>query len=277
MVVRRLDLDIAKQKVPGLQTKDYIVVFGGITWMKLDQEPFKDIRVRRALGIAANWQEILDTNAWSQGQGVPNPAIPAAFKDWSIPISDLPSEGRELYEHNTAKAKKLLAEAGFPGGFKTPLDTTPGYGPDYMDAVQINLRNLKSAGVDVDLKLKEYGAYISTTIFGKFEKMATGLFGGWNDPDSYLYRYYMPEQPLNAGGVNDPKVTEMIKVQRRTFDVKKRREIIFDLQRYLSQRAYYLYGPSVSAVAAWAPYVKNFSPNTGHDMGGRMMAAWLDR
>lgn len=277
MVVRRIDLDIAKQKIPGLGTRDYIVVFGGITWMKLDQEPFKDIRVRRALAIAGNWQEVLDTNAWSQGQGVPNPAIPAAFKDWSIPISELPPDGRELYEHDTAKAKKLLAEAGHPNGFKTPLDTTPGYGPDYMDAVQINLRNLKSAGVEVDLKLKEYGAYVSSTIFGKFEKMSAGLFGGWNDPDSYLYRYYMPEQPLNAGGINDPKVADMIRLQRRTFDVKKRREIIYDIQRYVSQRAYIVYGPSVSAVAAWAPYVKNFGPNIGHDVGGRLMVAWLDK
>ncbi len=277
MVVRRIDLDLAKQKIPNLQTRDYIVVFGGITWMKLEQEPFKDLRVRRALSMARNWQEILDTNAWSQGHGVPNPAIPAAFKDWSIPIAELPPDGREGYEQNLAKARKLLADAGYPNGFTTPLDTTGGYGPDYMDAVQIDLKNLKAAGVDVDLKLKEYGAYVSSTIFGKFEKMASGLFGGWNDPDSYLYRYYMPEQALNAGGVNDPKVTEMIRLQRRTFDVKKRREVIYDLQRYLSQRAYIIYGPSVSAVAAWAPYVKNFGPNIGHDMGGRLMAAWLDK
>jgi hypothetical protein len=30
-------------------------------------------------------------------------------------------------------------------------------------------------------------------------------------------------------------------------------------------------------VSAWEPYVKNFSPNLGHDYGGRLMAAWLDR
>ena len=69
----------------------------------------------------------------------------------------------------------------------------------------------------------------------------------------------------------------MIRLQRRTFDVAKRRDILWDLQRYVAQQAYYLYGPSVSAVAAWAPYVQNYAPNIGHDVGGRMMAAWLDR
>ena len=58
----------------------------------------------------------------------------------------------------------------------------------------------------------------------------------------------MPGQPLNAAGVNDPKLTEMIRLQRRTFDVAKRREIIYDIQRYVAQQVYCLYGPSVSAV-----------------------------
>ena len=164
-----------------------------------------------------------------------------------------------------------------PNGFKTPFETTAGYGPDYMDAVQIGLKNWKAAGVEMDLKLKEYGAFISSTIFGKFDKMAGGLFGGSNDADAYVHRIFTPGQPLNAGGVDDPKITEMIRLQRRTFDVAKRRDILWDLQRYISQTTYYLYGPSVSAVAAWAPYVKNFGPNIGHDTGGRIMAAWLDK
>lgn len=277
MVVRRLDLDIARQRKPGLQTAEHTVVFGGITWMKLDQDPFRDVRVRRALAQAGNWREILETNAWSQGHGVPNPAVPAAFRDWSIPIAELPPDTRRLYEHNTAEAKRLLREAGLPNGFKTPLETTGGYGPDWLDSLQVTVKNWKSAGVETDLKLKEYGAFISTTIFGKFERMATGLFGLWLVPDSYLYNHYMPGQLLNAGGVNDPKLAEMIRLQRRTFDLRKRRDVLYDIQRYCAQQAYVLYGPSVSAMAAWEPYVKNFAPNIGFDYGGRLMVTWLDR
>ncbi len=124
MVVRRIDLDIAKQRKPGLGTRDYVVVFGGITWMKLDQEPFKDVRVRRALAMASNWREVLETNAWSQGHGVPNPAVPAALREWSIPIDQLPPEGRKLYEHDPREAKRLLAEAGLRNGLKVPIETT---------------------------------------------------------------------------------------------------------------------------------------------------------
>jgi peptide/nickel transport system substrate-binding protein len=276
MVVRRIDLDVAKQKIPGLHTRDYIVLFGGITWMKLDQDPFKDVRVRRAMGVAQNWREILETNAWSQGHGSPNPAIPAALKEWSIPIDQLPPEGRRLYEPDPAAAKRLLGEAGHPNGLKVPVETTAGYGPDYMDAVEVALRNWKSAGIETELKLKEYGAFVSSTILGKFEKLAVGLRGGTTDVEAYL-RVYLPGDPLNAGGVNDPKLTEMIRLQRRTFDATKRRDVLYDIQRYVSQQAYYLFGASVNCVAAWKPSVKNFGPNIGHDMGGRLVAAWLDK
>ena len=277
MVVRRLDLDVARQRKPALQTAPFIVGFGGMTWMKLEQEPFRDVRVRRALAQASSWRETLETNAWSQGHGVPNPAVPAAYREWSIPISELPPESRRLYEHDPAEARRLLREAGLPNGFRSTIETTGGYGPDWLDAVQVALRNWKTAGIEVDLKLKEYGAFIATTIFGKFERMGIGLFGLWQVPDSYLYNYYVPGQITNASGVNDPKLTEMIRLQRRTLDVRKRRDIVYDVQRYCAQQCYMLYGPSVNAVSAWEPYVKNFAPNIGIDYGGRLMAAWLDR
>lgn len=277
MVVRRVDLDLARQRKPGLQTAEVITGFGGITWMKLDQEPFKDVRVRRALAQASNWKEILETNAWSQGHGLPNTAVPAAFKEWALPIAELPPDARRLYETNAAEARRLLREAGLPGGFKTTLETTPGYGPDYLDAIQIALRSWKEAGIEVDLKLKEYGAFVSSTIFGRYERMAGGLFGLWTVPDAYLYNYYVPGQITNASGVNDPKLTEMIRAQRRVFDVRKRRELVHDIQRYCAQQAYMIYGPSVNSVAAWESYVRNFGPNVGSDHGGRLMVAWLDR
>jgi peptide/nickel transport system substrate-binding protein len=277
MVLRRLDLDVARQRKPGLQTAEFVLPNMNMTWMKLDQKPFDDLRVRRAMAIATNWRDLVAANAWAHGHGVPNPAIPAAFQEWSIPLAELPPEGRRLYEYDPAEAKRLLAEAGYPSGFTTPVETTAGYASDYMDGVQAQLQNWKAAGIESELRLKEYGAFLATTLAGKFDKVALGLFGNWTEPDSYLYRLYVPGQPSNTGGVNDAKLTEMIGLQRRTFDARRRREILWDIQRYLSQKAYYLYGPSFSVVVAWDAAVRNFAPNIGHDYGGRLVAAWLDR
>ncbi len=277
-VVRRLDLPLAKQRKPGLQTAEYTWFVSGVVGYKLANPPFGDLRVRRALSRASNLAETFESNAFSLGHWTPNPAVPAAFADWSIPIDQLGSEGRKLYEHSTAEAKRLLAEAGHPNGFKTEVEAPgTGYGPDFLDAAQVTVKNWKAAGIDAELKLKEYGAYISSTIYGKFDHMFVGLRGGTADPESYFYRPYMPGQRQNVMGVNDPKLTEMIKLQRRTLDVAKRRQIVYDIQRYLAEQAYFGANGSVKVVSAWDAHVRNYMPNNGHDFGGRLMAVWLDK
>jgi peptide/nickel transport system substrate-binding protein len=276
-VVRRLDLGVAKQRKPGLQTAEYPWFTSGLIGMKIDQPPFNDIRVRRALSRATSLADIFEANAFSQGVWTPNPAVPAASAEWTIPIDQLGPEGRKLFEYSTAEAKRLLAQAGHPNGFKTQVDSTPGYGPDFIDFVQILLKNWKAAGVEANLNLKEYGAYISSTIYGKFDQMFVGLRGAWVDPEAYFYRYYMPGEPLNVMNVNDPKLTEMIKLQRRTFDVAKRKQIVWDIQRYLGEQALAPADGSVKVVSAWDAHIKNYMPNNGFDYGGRMMAAWIDK
>ena len=276
--VRWLDAPVAKQRKPGLQTAEYTWLTSGATGFKLANPPFNDLRVRRALGRATNVGEVFESLAFSQGHWTPNPIVPAAFADWSIPIDQLGPEGRRLYEFNTADAKRLLAEAGHPNGFKVAVETPATvYGPDFDDFVQITLKNWKAAGIDGDLKLKEYGAFISSTIFGKFDGMFLGLRGAWADPEAYFYRWYMPGQPLNVWGVNDPKLIDMIKLQRRTADVPKRKQIVYDIQRYVADQG--LFGPdgSIRILSAWDAHIKNYMPNNGFDYGGRLMAAWIDK
>ena len=277
-VIRRLDLAVAKQRKPNLQTAEYAWFTSGVTGFKLDKAPFNDVRVRRALSRAVSQAEIYETNAFSQGHYVLNPAVPAAAAEWSIPIDQLGPEGRKLYDFSTADAKRLLAEAGHPNGFKTEVETPgTGYGPDFMDSVQVTVKNWKAAGIDADLKLKEYGAFISSTIYGKFDHMFVGLRGAWTDPEAYFYRPYMPGQALNVMNVNDPRLTDMIHLQRRTFDVAKRKQIVYDIQRYLAETALFGSNASVKVVSAWESYIKNYMPNNGFDVGGRLMAAWIDK
>ena len=276
--VRWLDAPVAKQRKPGLQTAEYTWFTSGATGFKLANPPFNDLRVRRALSRASNLAELYEALAFSQGHWTPNPAVPAAFAEWSIPIDQLGPEGRKLYEFNSAEAKRLLAGAGHPNGFKTTVEV-PGsvYGPDFDDFVQITIKNWKAAGIDADLKLKEYGAFITSTIFGKFDNMFLGLRGAWADPEAYFYRWFMPGQPLNVWGVNDPKLTDMIRLQRRTFDVAKRKQVVFDIQRYLADQALFGVDGSIRILSAWDAHIKNYMPNNGFDYGGRLMAAWIDR
>jgi peptide/nickel transport system substrate-binding protein len=270
MLIRRNDLSVAKRNIRWLPTREYLTGCGSVAVMKLDQDPFKDVRVRRAIAMAENWRDVLDNDPLSRGKGVPNPLVPTALKEWSLPTKELPTS------YDPAGARQLLTEAGSSGGIKFPAETTPGYGAEWMDAVQIEVKNWKAAGIQVEVKPKEYDAFISSGVYGKFDKMMLAPRDSATEPDSY-FTPLLPGHPLNASGVNDPKLTEMIKLQRRTYDEKKRREIVYDIQRYFSQQAYFTCGASVSAVSAWMPHVRDFSPNIGPDYGGRLELAWIDK
>jgi len=276
MVIRRSDLDIALRRVKGLGMRDYIVVFGGFTAVKLDQEPFKDVRVRRAFSMSQDWREVLETNAWSQGKGAPNPLIPAALKEWSIPFDKL-GEGAKYYKHDPAEAKRLLAAAGYPNGFPGTMCFTTYGNPVLVDIMQLVQKDLKTIGIDTRIDQKEYGAYISTCFYGKFDSMTYGPQTGFLEPDNFLFGQYYPEELKNQSHINDPVVADMLVRQRRTLDPAKRREIIYDIQRHLAQQQYYVQMPSAVYVAVWEGALKNYAPNMGYDYGGRLMAAWLDR
>src|SRR5260370_29597175 len=171
MGVRRSDLGIAKKRIRWLPAREYLMVSGSFPARTLDQEPLKDVRVRRAVAMADNWQEVLDSNPLSQGKGAPDPLIPAALKEWSVPINTLPAEGRKLYEPDPAAARQLLTEAGQSGGIRIPVETTAGDGPDWMAGVQVALKNWKAAGIEGDLKLKDYDALVSSSLSGNFGTM----------------------------------------------------------------------------------------------------------
>ena len=171
----------------------------------------------------------------------------------------------------------MLAEAGYPKGLKTTLTTTGGYGRDLIDAAQIVQRYLKEVGLEVELKIQEYGAYQATTGQGKFEGLAMGPYAvGW-EADSSLYGPYMPDQPRNRGRVNDAKLAAMVQEQRRVKDPEARKQLIFAIQRYAAEQQYYVYLSSAVVTASWQPSLKNFAPNLTADFGSRVAALWLER
>jgi ABC-type transport system substrate-binding protein len=65
--------------------------------------------------------------------------------------------------------------------------------------------------------------------------------------------------------------------QRRTHDVAKRREVIHNIQRHLTNQQYYVQLGSAVQIAVWDAAVKNYATNVSYDYGGRLQAAWLDR
>jgi peptide/nickel transport system substrate-binding protein len=271
--VRQADLDSLKQSHPKLRYQDMLANNATTIWMRTDKSPFTDVRVRRAISHAIDRQGVIEA-VWMRGEL--SPAVPQGLVEWSLPIDQL-GEGAKYYRYDPQEARRLLTEAGYAKGFKTTLMATGGYGRDMLDAVQLVQRYLKEVGIEVELKIQEYGAYQATTGQGKFEGLAMGPYAlGW-EADSSLYGQYMPDQLRNRGHVNDPKLAAMLKEQRQIKDLEARKHVIFEIQRYAAQQQYYVYLSSQVITASWQPYMKNFAPNLTADFGSRAAALWLDR
>jgi len=270
--VRQADLESLTKSHPHLMYRDFLsIVPSGIT-MRTDQPPFNDVRVRRAISQALDRQGIIEAVSL---RGEATPAIGRGLAEWSLPVDQL-GAGAQYYQYDPKEAKRLLKEAGYPTGFQTQLTATAGLGRDLVDAAQLVQHFLKDVGIEVELKLQEYGAYTATTVQGKYEGMVYGPSTGARDPDGPSYRMYVPDQALNRGYVNDPTLTALLKEQRRTKDLEARKKLIDAFQRYVAEQQYYVYTISAMMTGSWQPYVKNYAPNQTFDYGSRAAALWLE-
>jgi peptide/nickel transport system substrate-binding protein len=266
--------DTLKQKRPKLQTVEFPSPVMSHISMRTDQKPFSDVRVRQAMSMAIDRKALID--AVFEGVGSMNPAVPAALREWSIPFDKL-GEGAKYYKHDPAEAKKLLAAAGYANGFPGTMCFTTYGSTILVDSMQLVQKDLKAVGIDVKIDQKEYGAYIATCFYGKFDSMTYGPQTGFLEPDNFLFGQYYPEELKNQSHINDPVVADMLVRQRRTFDAAMRRDVIYDIQRHLAKQQYYIQMPSGIYIGVWEGALKNYGPNMGYDYGGRLQAAWLDR
>jgi peptide/nickel transport system substrate-binding protein len=266
--------DSLKQKRPQLRTLEFATNVMSHLSMRTDQKPFADARVRQAMSMAIDRQAIIDASY--EGAGQNNPPVPVALRDWSIPMAQL-GEGARYYKHDLAEARRLLAAAGHPNGFPAQVCFTTYGSALLVDQVQLVLKGLKDVGIDAKLDTKEYGAYVATCFNGNFPSMTYGPQTPFLEPDNFLFAQYYPGEPKNQSHINDPVVADLLVRQRRTLDVAKRRDVIWEIQRYLAKQQYYVQMPSALLVSVWEGAVKNYAPNLGYDMGGRLVAAWLDR
>lgn len=186
-------------------------------------KPFSNPKVREAIGYAINRQTIIDTAFSGQGTAI-----------WGLPIQKgavgYDAKYTNYFSYDTAKAKQLLTEAGYPNGFTAKLLSTAQYSYHQQTAVVVQ-SELKKIGIDVTLVLPDWATRQSKNVKGDYDFMVSGTNGDITDPD-WLRDFFGVGGGNNTGFFSDDKVTSLLDQGVGTLDTTKRNTIYsqFDQQ-----------------------------------------------
>lgn len=146
----------------------------------VEKEPFGDVRVRKAMNMAINKQAIIDGVFLGSGVAAKNPIPPTMWSYNDAIVDD---------EYNPEAAKALLAEAGFPDGFKTNIWAMPvqrPYNPDARRMAELMQADFAKIGVDAEIVSYEWGEYLKRSKDGEHDMVLLGWTGDNGDPDNFL-------------------------------------------------------------------------------------------
>ncbi|PMS20092.1 ABC transporter substrate-binding protein [Trinickia dabaoshanensis] len=143
-------------------------------------KPLDNVDVRRALDMAINKKAIVESVYQGAGQAAKAPMPPTQWSyDGNLPMAS----------YDSAKAKALLAKAGFPNGFDITLWAMPvqrPYNPNAKLMAEMIQSDWAKIGVKAKIVTYEWGEYIKRAHAGEDDSMLIGWSGDNGDPDNWL-------------------------------------------------------------------------------------------
>jgi peptide/nickel transport system substrate-binding protein len=243
--------------------------------MRVDTKPFDDIRVRRAMSMAIDRQN-LDFIVKQEGEILSFAYEANWSEDLYTPVEKLPESARELFEYNPEKAKKLLAEAGYPKGFQTEIV----YHSAWADDMAMLAAFWKDIGVECKLLSKEYGVW-NSMMYGKTYKQMLHVAKGKGGPFTTLGAI----AGADLGGYNPamfttPRFEELYWKAKATKDIVERNKLCKEMNVYVIDQCPYIIMPTAYQYRYAWPWVKNYygESNAGSYTPGPCYAQfWIDR
>ncbi|HEY93871.1 MAG TPA: ABC transporter substrate-binding protein [Dehalococcoidia bacterium] len=259
---------------------EYIETYGRGTALcgRVDKPelPFKDVRVRQALNLAVDQQEILD--AYYEGHGYLKgwPFYPIkAHEPFFTPLEEMPEEVQELFEYHPDKAKQLLAEAGYPNGFKTKA-TCSSADADFMAMIR---EYLLKVDIDMEIEPLEPSIYFSVMRARTHDEMIykwTSMYWGpWlmhevRADSSDCVSFYEHERTLEVYDIINRNLGK-----NDDYWIKK----LKDLTPFMLEESWGIFLPVPSSYIMWWPWLQNYygCTHVGYaEFGKYVFYVWMD-
>ncbi|MEJ5061513.1 MULTISPECIES: ABC transporter substrate-binding protein [unclassified Pseudomonas] len=194
-----------------------------------EPNPLAQLKVRQAMDMAVNKQQIIDSVYQGAGQLAVN-AMPPTQWSYDTTIKDAP--------YNPEKAKELLKEAGVKEGTEIVLWAMPvqrPYNPNAKLMAEMLQSDWSKIGLKVKIQSYEWGEYIKRSKGGENQAMLIGWSGDNGDPDNWLNVLFGCDslEGNNFSKWCDKKFDDIVKQAKRTSDQGKRTELYKQAQHVL--------------------------------------------
>src|SRR2546425_342849 len=208
--------------------------------MNQTAKPFTDARVRKALTLGVDRytaSRVLYPIASLKDVGaLMRPGTEFAMSESEL--QKLPGFGRDM-EKNRAEAKRLLAEAGYPNGFKVVLKNRNVRIP-YIDFGVFTIQEWRKIGIEAEHRPLETASWFADgRDAGNFEVIVNGVFNYMDDPDLFLERYTTGDTN-NWGRFSDPRIDDLFARQTRALDPAERKRLVNEIEKIVLENAYHI-------------------------------------
>jgi peptide/nickel transport system substrate-binding protein len=243
--------------------------------INVDKKPFDDERVRKALSLAIDRYDMAKTLApltsLETVGGLMHPD-----SEWALSaeeLQELPGFGKD-HAANLREAKRLLAEAGHPNGFKTVL-TNRNVKLPYIDLGVYLISAWKKIGVEAEHKLEESATWSQTRVNRDFELLVDPYGSATvGDPDEMLDKFTTGGSE-NWGRFSEPAVDALYARQAQEMDKQKRIELVKNIEKAVLQKAWWIPGLWWTRVEVRSARLRNYEPQPSHWMNRRLEDVWL--
>ncbi|REJ33408.1 MAG: glutathione ABC transporter substrate-binding protein [Bacillota bacterium] len=229
----------------------------------VQKPPFDDVRVRQAINYAIDVEPLVDVIY--SGQAV------QAFGPLSAQVFGAHTD-LESYPYDPQKARELLAEAGYPNGFRTSIWTNDN--PLRIQIAEVVQQYLADVGIQADVEVVEWGTYLANTGAGLHDMFILGWVTVTADADYGLYSLFHSSQFGSAGNrtfYSNPRVDELLDFARSTSDQEARKAAYFEVQEILREEAPWVFLLFPLNVDGTRANIEGFTPHpAGHHFLGRV-------
>lgn len=230
--------------------------------------PVRDIRIRQALNLAVDRDEINKTFFGGQGEWAVPGALPGLFT---------PAEVRQMYRHDLEEAKRLVQQAGYPNGVTLEFPITNNERQEDLGTDQLLQAQLKKVGINVELRALDTADQRAKRRRGDFDMdhAPGGFSASHDDPDSLQFGRFYSTSSGNYAQIRDPELDKLVDAGRTEADPEKRRERLRAVSAYVVNRALALELLHPPKWTIWHPYLGNYRPNFGSRAA--YSTAWMEK